>query len=73
MNNDEICKRISAKYDRLYADQSNWRSIWQECSDYISPRKGNIEEVRSAGQQLTQQLFDTTANEALNTYAAGLQ
>tara|TARA_R110002110_G_scaffold74463_2_gene196969 strand:- start:2404 stop:4050 length:1647 start_codon:yes stop_codon:yes gene_type:complete len=72
MNNDEICKRISAKYDRLYADQSNWRSIWQECSDYISPRKGNIEEVRSAGQQLTQQLFDTTANEALNTYAAGL-
>lgn len=69
---DELATSIKSRYEALRSEQSNFRSEWQDCSDYILPRKGNIETKRSPGEKQTTQIFDTTARQALNVFAAGL-
>ena len=72
MTDKERAREVVQRHGRLEGMQRNWRDLWQQASDYVSPRKGNIEEVRSAGEEQTLQVFDTTANEAANVFAAGM-
>jgi Bacteriophage head to tail connecting protein len=61
-----------AKHTALESDALNFRVRWQECSDYIQPRKGNILVRMSPGQPQTINVWDTTAEQALMVYAAGI-
>lgn len=72
MTDKDRAKEVCQRYDRLWATQGNWRDIWQDCASYVSPRKGNIEEERSSGERQTDEVYDTTATEAANIFAAGM-
>ena len=69
---DKKALAILARHNRLKGEQSNFRTLWQDCADFIMPRKGNIETINTPGQSQTTQLFDTTAEESALVFAAGL-
>lgn len=51
---------------------SNFRSLWQDCADYIMPTKGQIVTQTTAGESQTLQIYDNTAEESNQIFAAGL-
>lgn len=53
----EYCK----KYETMKSDRSVWETHWQECFDYIVPRKNDITTTRTPGDKRNTDLFDTTA------------
>lgn len=65
-------QKAIARFNAMESDALNFRSRWQECANYIQPRKGNILTMLSPGQPQTMLLWDTTAEQALIVYAAGL-
>lgn len=58
--------------DRLLAKQSPSRSMWQSISDLIFPQSYGITTRRSDGQELMNQIFDTTGIEELENMASGI-
>ncbi len=57
-------KRAEAYVERFIkkqAERSMWESHWQECFDYIVPRKGDVTSTRTSGEKRGVDLFDTTA------------
>jgi len=67
-NADYIIQRNNA----LKAKASNFRSLWQECADYVLPRKSGIITERSEGNRASDSIFDTTAEESMLIFASGL-
>jgi hypothetical protein len=65
-------QRVISLFNSMESDALNFRTRWQECANYIQPRKGNILTLLSPGQPQTILLWDTTAEQSLITYAAGL-
>lgn len=65
-------RRAIATQSRMESDALNFMTRWQECANYIQPRKGNILTKLSPGQPQTILLHDTTAEQALIVFAAGL-
>jgi len=49
------------KFEKMRSDRSVWESHWQECYDYIVPRKNDVTTERTAGEKRNTDLFDTTA------------
>lgn len=68
MNAQEIISRN----DALKAERSNFALLWDDAAKFIVPRKGNILTKKSPGEDQATELFDSTAEEAANIYAAGL-
>lgn len=64
--------KVIARFNSMESEALNFRTRWQECANYIQPRKGNILTMLSPGQPQTMLLWDTTAEQALVVYAAGL-
>lgn len=64
--------RAIAQHSAMESSAINFRSRWQECADYIQPRKGNILTFLSPGAPQTVNVWDTTAEQALMVYAAGI-
>jgi hypothetical protein len=60
------------RYERAKSAQTNWRSLWDFAARYVMPTKGGILSGVTPGQPLTDDIFDTTANESAFTLAAGL-
>ena len=58
--------------DRLYAKQGPVRSLWQSIADLIFPQTFGITTKRNAGQELMNQIFDTTAIEELENMSSGI-
>lgn len=69
---DSRAARIIALHTSMESDALNFRTRWQDCANYIQPRKGNILTILSPGAPQTILLWDTTAEQALLTFAAGL-
>lgn len=67
-----LAQAIISRHDALKAEQSNWRSLWDDAARYIMPRKGDILTKNTPGQEQTTQLYDTTAEESVQVFAAGL-
>src|SRR6266700_866747 len=64
--------RVIAEEAAMESDAMNFRTRWQECANYIQPRKGNILTKLSPGQPQTILLHDTTAEQALLVFGAGI-
>ncbi len=58
--------------DRVFAKQGPVRSMWQSIADLIFPQTYGITTKRSNGQELMNNLFDTTAVEELENMASGI-
>lgn len=50
-----------AKFDRMKQKRTNWESHWQECYDYIVPRKAEVTKKTTEGTKRGSELYDTTA------------
>lgn len=73
MTNDEFAQYVVKRHIRLYDDQSNWRTNWQELADYEHPRKAtNIAGYTTPGIKLTDKLYDSTAIHANELLAASM-
>src|SRR5882724_4583719 len=70
---DKVAEATLQRWDDMKAEQRLWLPIWQELSEYIQPRKGNISFKRSSAQQQTDKLFDSTAPHANELLAASMQ
>jgi hypothetical protein len=64
---------IMRTWSTLYADQSNFRTLWQEIAEYTFPRKSNITRMTTPGARQTDRLFDSTAIRANEEFAAAMQ
>jgi len=75
-NREEVGKsraeRAIQRFQQMESAALNFRARWQECANYIQPRKGNILTILSPGAPQTILLYDTTAEQALMVFAAGI-
>ncbi len=65
-----IIKRLSESLDRRKQTRSAWENTWQDCFDYIVPRKGNVTSTQQEGSRRGIEVYDTTAISA-NALLAG--
>jgi hypothetical protein len=63
---------ILHRYSLLLAVQMVWLPEWQECADYVIPRKNSIAVQRIPGYKRTQRMFDSTAPHAMELLSAAL-
>ncbi len=68
----ELGKKLVVKQNQLEAGRWVWESHWQECMDYMNPRKNQILKKSMPGQRRGQELFDSTAIMANQTLASAL-
>jgi len=69
---DRKAEQIISRHESLWADLLNWRNLWDDAANYTMPHKGNIVTVTAPGQEQTTGVYDTTAEESLLIFAAGL-
>lgn len=61
---DEVKRKVKMvieRHSRMKSERSNWETHWQECFNYIVPRKGDVVSTRTPGDKRGSELFDTTA------------
>lgn len=63
---------IISLWGDLKGSRPNWETLWQNCADYILPRKSDVVRKTIAGRNQTLQIYDSTAVEANEKFAAGL-
>jgi hypothetical protein len=51
---------IVARWDKLDAEAINWKTHWQECYEYIVPRKQDVIATRLPGDRRDSDIFDAT-------------
>ena len=76
MQSDEfkkLAQELKSNLSRLMDKRSTWESHWQECADYMQPRKAEITKERARGDKRNIQIFDATAIHALELLASSLQ
>jgi len=59
-------------YERLKSDKNNFSNWFQELARYVIPYKAEVTTRRAPGTRLPRDIYDTTAIQALNIFAAGL-
>ncbi len=55
---------ICEKYRALKSDRSTWENHWQECYEFMLPRKATVNLTRHPGSKVAQDLFDNSAMHA---------
>ncbi len=65
-------KRYCERFAQLKARRSIWENHWQECMQYIVPRKDDITSTRQPGARRDDDLFDTTAGDSNDLLAGAL-
>ena len=68
-----LARELKSNLSRLMDKRSTWESHWQECADFMQPRKAEITKERARGDKRNIQIFDATAIHALELLAASLQ
>jgi len=60
---DKTAQEYISIYDHEYnrAENTNFRSLWQETSDLIYPMENQITTLRTAGERKTNEIYDVTA------------
>ena len=67
-----LARELKSNLSRLMEQRSTWESHWQECADYMQPRKAEITKERARGDKRNILIFDATAIHALELLAASL-
>lgn len=70
--NKQLAKKIVERFQKKKSKRINWESHWQECLDYIVPRKADITRTNTPGLKRNGDLFDTTAIMANQLLAGAL-
>jgi hypothetical protein len=65
----EIIKRL----DQLISARSNWDSMWQTTAEVTWPDASDFRNRREPGSRRTAKLFDSTATDALEKFAAVME
>lgn len=71
--------RYRKRFSKLRDEQSDWRSHWQDISQFLLPRRGRYlnnetyENFQQQGQKKHQKIINGSAVQALKTLAGGLQ
>ena len=65
---DTLVKR----FDTIKSNRSNWEAHWQECTNYCLPQKAIITQSRAPGTKLKTDIYDSTAIQGAQIFAAGL-
>lgn len=60
------------RFEKLESDRRIWESHWQECMDFIQPRKNDVTSTRQPGDKRNTNLFDTTAIQSNQLLSAAL-
>ena len=60
-----LARELKSNLSRLMEQRSTWESHWQECADFMQPRKAEITNERARGDKRNLQIFDATAIHAL--------
>ena len=68
-----LARELKSNLSRLMEQRSTWESHWQECADFMQPRKAEITNERARGDKRNIQVFDATAIHALELLASSLQ
>ena len=72
MINDKVSKLLQ-RSEQLEDRRSIWEQLWQDCTDYVNPRRGDFSAVKSRGSnQRFDKVFDSTAPLANEQLASGL-
>jgi len=69
---EEDIKDVIKRYTKARSSRSVWESNWQELAEYIIPERANITTSSMPGQKKTSKIVDTTALDALELWASGL-
>lgn len=76
MDNQDSKKLVQTSLDRLgklKQIRSPWEHLWQDCTDYVNPRRGDFNTTRSQGDRTRyDKVYDSTAPLANEQLAAGL-
>lgn len=66
-------KQVSDRYKELLSERASYDTLWQHISDYIIPRKSEIQTDKSPdSSDYVEDLYDMTASQANLTLAAGI-
>ena len=68
----KLARELKNNLSKLMERRSTWESHWQECADFIQPRKAEITKERARGDKRNLQIFDATAIHAVELLAASL-
>lgn len=72
MINDKVSKLLQ-RAEQLEDRRSIWEQLWQDCTDYVNPRRGDFSAVKARGSnQRFDKVFDSTAPLANEQLASGL-
>jgi len=66
---DEVLRR----FDQLASGRSTWEAHWQEIAERVLPRQAAFLGSRPAGEKRTEKIFDSTAAQALERFAAAIE
>lgn len=72
MKNKAQAARIIARHQKMKSMRSQWETHWQECADYVIPRKNDINRTSTAGSKKNLHLYDSTATQAAELLAGAL-
>lgn len=65
-------KKLKAELDNLRSEAGNWRSAWQELSEFLNPQSQGFNTEWAPGVKRRQRLYDGTAEDAAIRFASGL-
>ena len=67
-----IPEQIIKRLEQLESERSSYSSTWQELAKYCLPRKAFITRIKSPGQKVDHDIYDSTAIQSALVLAAGL-
>jgi hypothetical protein len=68
----QLTQELKDNLSRLQTKRQTWESHWQEVSDYMLPRKSDVNRERSKGDKRNVQIYDSTAVHSLELLASSL-
>jgi hypothetical protein len=69
---EKLAHELVKRFASLENQRATWETHWQEIGDYVTPRKADINKVRSPGDKRSELIFDGTAGLAAELLAASL-
>jgi len=70
---DNTVQHIIKRADQLNSFRSPWEQLWQDCTDFVNPRRGDFNSTQArASRNRFDKVFDSTAGIANEQLAAGL-
>lgn len=69
---EELSKYLKARLERLQAARVNFNSTWERIARVVLPTSAGFTTTFAAGQNVSQDIFDSTAQLALPRFAAAL-